>query len=198
MTQVRFASTAALTLAAALVAGACGKSDSTPASPDAAAGAGGKDAGSGGSGGTSGSGAGGATGGSSGVGAAGASGAAGSCPTAYDLPSYSGDTSGLCPPEDNTQCSCFEYLSAGVVMCSAAGECCYFVDFCEVCGWIDCGEGANGPYDYPNCKANEAAFYAAAAGPRCHPCAADSDCKDGTCSVRLGNRMFCSQPDGGT
>jgi hypothetical protein len=136
-------------------------------------------------------GAGGSGGGAAGTG--GSSGDAGGCPTAYDLPHYAGDTTGLCDPAESTLCSCTEFGAALSSECTPDGSTCVlWPDFCTdysntsfavECGWnavpAACpalGNAVNNPDDTSHAT----------------PCASDADCVPGHyCAIRVANRMFC-------
>jgi hypothetical protein len=166
-------------------------------------GLGGSDGGMGGAVGTAGMSAGGAGGaGAGGVAAGGVGGVAGApvvcglelaptCPVAYDLPQYSGDTSDLCHPAESSQCAC-DAAAAVAPQCTPDGEACilmgatcydcYPVDAPE-CGWIQDARLVVCPELY------QAANDGGAIG---RPCASDAECESAhACSVRVANRMFC-------
>jgi hypothetical protein len=114
------------------------------------------------------------------------------CSGGYDLPSYSGDTTGLCPPDDATMCSCFELTQIVAVTCDpSGGGCVQLPAICNVCGWVKCPkEVAARP---PACDQYDSILPSVWAGPASVPCSRDAHCKFGTmCSVRVGDRMFCS------
>ncbi len=116
---------------------------------------------------------------------------AGDCPTSYDLASYSGDAGGLCPPEDATMCSCFELTAAEQVTCDPTGAgCVKLPGLCDVCGWVNCTDPT--PTDPQECAQYEAILPGIRAGATTLACSQDFDCGTGrTCTLRIGNRMFC-------
>jgi hypothetical protein len=189
-----------LALAAFLIAGAvsCRSAVDDGAWPDAGVHAAGR-GGTAGLGGNLGAGGGTADSGGGGTGTGGASGMSGSgglpdnCPPAYDLPSYAGDTSGLCPPDASTQCRCPGFPNSSMQHsispeCTPDGSACVnfesqcdqFVPGSWECGWLS--EGA--------CPELFAAAEAQAEAAL--PCASDDDCPEGRpCALRVANRMFC-------
>ncbi|MEZ4221504.1 MAG: hypothetical protein R3B13_11305 [Polyangiaceae bacterium] len=116
------------------------------------------------------------------------------CPP-YDLKSYDGSTDGLCPAGENTGCFCFEKTQGGGVECDPNGAGCVLIPSnCERCGWLDCTQLTTA------CAAvyQQSDIDDANQGPAHYPCVSDLECQPGLtgslCNVRIGNRMFCSDP----
>jgi hypothetical protein len=110
------------------------------------------------------------------------------CRAHYDLPSYDGNSSGLCAPELSTQCDCGDVAQSVEAECPPGVEpgepdCIVVSQFCSLhepvaeCGWIICA-------DTESCvDAGEEVS---------RPCASDADCGERTCSKRIHDRMFCN------
>ncbi len=121
--------------------------------------------------------------GGAGGGAAGSAGMAGNGAAigGYDLRSYSGDASGLCPAET---AYCGTGGQAVTYACLPDASTCCRVDGCQRsvtnCGWTVCPSGSS-----PDCEGIET--------PSKYPCVSDDNCawRDMVCNTRIGDVMFC-------
>lgn len=117
------------------------------------------------------------------------------CSCEYDLRSFDGGTSGLCPAIASMYCMCDELLAVAAVLCSPDGTACFYTGgVCpraeEICGWVQC---------WPNepdggCPAPPGLVDAGDPPSQLdlRRCASDGDCPPGeVCSLRITNRMFC-------
>ena len=143
------------------------------------------------------------TGGRSGRGGESEGGAGGGCPTSYDLPSYYGNTQGLCDALENSECCMPPEDVTGVfyVVCAPDGSFCTAGAPCSVvgdpprrqnCGWNYCPIDAAGAAGEATAECPPSLVEAALSGVGPSVCVSDADClPDEVCNQRHANRMFC-------
>jgi|SRR5882724_6457802 len=203
--MMKLARWSSIALATAFIAAACTADDGGETSPNDVGQAGdSSDAGSGAS--TGGSGASTGASGASGGGAAAAPGW--TCDSGYDLASYNGDQTGLCPANESRWIECCpdDITPAVTIVCAPDGSVCVAVGgaTCTTynthteCGWTFCdpnaqGTGGAGGASTSDCPRDKVANPAPLV-----PCASDVHCEDmrQVCNQRIANRMFCGDPDG--
>ncbi len=111
------------------------------------------------------------------------------CPASYDLASYSGDTSTLCPAAEATVCACAVHETDRVQCDPKGGGCVRLAATCDACGWLDCTDLTSAP---SGCSQYAAFLPGIKSGAGTNACTRDTDCGQGrACSLRIGNRMFC-------
>lgn len=117
-------------------------------------------------------------------------------PTGYNLPSFKGNTDGLCVAADSVGCNTYECGASYEVACSPGYEaCCYGWQYFEPepCGWNQCF------VDELNTQCVQPLAHKTAEeqSPICNWCASDGDCSPDkvgpgmVCNVRLADRMIC-------